>query len=197
MVVEEEKIVQSLSKQLIPKETLTLWKTHCSDSKKLSNLIIKVPLLLMSSLGTLIPLQPPVYVYQDDTKIVMSFLTSFQQLVSDAGSSLSAISSSTARKLVSTISQDSSGSEVNLGPNIEVFSAATIEIPSHHENGGRKRPTGPLLIPSPETAASLPLSPSHFSSTSRRPSLAVSPSAMTSGRLGTMLDPMTNSVNLG
>lgn len=60
----------------------------------------------------------------------MSFLNSIQQLVSGAGQSINA----GARKLVSSLSQDSaSGSEIIVTPNIEV---------SSEDFASGKRPTG-------------------------------------------------------
>ena len=100
----------------------------------------------------------------------MSFFNSFHQFVSDAGQSINA----SARKLVSSISQDSNSGSLNevMTPNIEVFSED-----QEGQRGSRKRPVmGPLLIPNPELSASLPLSPGvHFSR--RRPSLGLSPSS--------------------
>merc|ERR1739848_948625 len=76
---------------------------------------------------------------------------------------------------VSSISQDSnSGTEV-MTPNIEVSEDSESKLPQAVDaQGAKKRPTGPMLIPSPEMVASMPLSPGvQFSR--RRPSLGKSP----------------------
>ena len=119
----------------------------------------------------------------------MSFFTSFSQIVSDAGQSINA----GARKLASTISHDSSeGNEPNY-----VITTNPAESPSNSGgngnadlllNGGRKRPTGPLLLPSPQLTASIPLSPNM----KRRASLAVSPR-----NNGHQLEATKSSINLG
>ena len=127
----------------------------------------------------------------------MSFFNSISQFVSDAGQSLNA----GARKLVSSISQDSTGSEVIVTPNIEV-SEDRFDLSGSH----LKRPLGPMLIPSPEMVASMPLSPGvHFSR--RRPSLGLTTPSLNScnnannplgkktSPYGSTLDPPIN--NLG
>ena len=61
-------------------------------------------------------------------------------------------------------------------------------------NGARKRPTGPLLLPSPQLAASIPRTPSmNFKKqhSQRRSSLAAPRSP------GKMLEPTKSSINLG
>ena len=61
-------------------------------------------------------------------------------------------------------------------------------------NGARKRPTGPLLLPSPQLAASIPRTPSmNFKKqqSQRRASLAAPKSP------GKMLEPTKSSINLG
>lgn len=105
----------------------------------------------------------------------MSFLNSISQLVSGAGQSINA----SARKLVSSLSQDSTSggslSEFTITPNIEVSTEDEQRAMDSLLGTQQKRPTGPMLIPSPEMVASMPLSPGvHFSR--RRPSLGLSPS---------------------
>lgn len=106
----------------------------------------------------------------------MSFFNSISQLVSGAGQSINA----GARKLVSSLSQDSTSggslSEFTIPPNIEVSNEEGVDSLLGQPH---KRPTGPMLIPSPEMVASMPLSPGvHFSR--RRPSLGLSPTVNSS-----------------
>ena len=147
----------------------------------------------------------------------MSFFKSIHQMVSDAGSSINA----STRKLASSISQDQDSSEpstpVNVNtPNIEVGSISPISgvggngqaaTPAGAKpdfslglNGARKRPTGPLLLPSPQSSTNVPLSPSI--TFKRRPSLntAALPGAGGGGVGGfepkKLLEPTKSSINL-
>ena len=73
----------------------------------------------------------------EEEEVIMSFFRDIQHF---AGQSLSSINAS-ARKLASSISTESNGSNDMTGPNIEVSDASSSEL--------KKRP-GPLLIRSPE-----------------------------------------------
>ena len=74
---------------------------------------------------------------EEEEEVIMSFFRDIQHF---AGQSLSSINAS-ARKLASSISTESNGSNDMTGPNIEVSDASSSEL--------KKRP-GPLLIRSPE-----------------------------------------------
>ena len=150
----------------------------------------------------------------------MSFFKSIHQLVSDAGNSINA----STRKLASSISQDQDSSEPNTPvhvntPNIEVVNTPisgsgngqTITSGSVAAGGGakpdfslglngaRKRPTGPLLLPSPQSSTNVPLSPSI--TFKRRPSLNTAALPGAGGGGGgfepkKLLEPTKSSINL-
>ena len=116
-----------------------------------------------------------------------------KQFVSGAGQSLN----ENARKLVSSMSQDSNGT--NEVPNIEVSEEINTSIDSNGQEP-RKKHVGSMLVPSPEVVASMPLSPGvHFSR--RRPSLGLSPSGVTSvgkrSPFAITLDAPANSLTIG
>ena len=150
----------------------------------------------------------------------MSFFKSIHQLVSDAGNSINA----STRKLASSISQDQDSSEPNTPvhvntPNIEVVNTPISGSGNGQTsttsgsvaaggggakpdfalglNGARKRPTGPLLLPSPQSSTNVPLSPSI--TFKRRPSLntAALPGAGGGGfEPKKLLEPTKSSINL-
>ena len=147
----------------------------------------------------------------------MSFFKSIHQLVSDAGNSINA----STRKLASSISQDQDSSEPNTPvvntPNIEVGSISPISSSGNGQagtpaagankkpdftlglNGARKRPTGPLLLPSPQSSTNVPLSPSI--TFKRRPSLNTAALPGAGGGGGgfepkKLLEPTKSSINL-
>ena len=120
----------------------------------------------------------------------MSFLFSMKQLVSGAGQSIN----EGARKLVSSMSQDSTGTSgsINDMPNIEVSEDLCEPTVDGHQ---KKR-----VAPSPEMVASMPLSSGvHFSR--RRPSLGLNPTCVSSAGkrspFALTLEAPANNLNVG